>query len=336
METHLFGLMPRRNRVVVLSALAALIAFVDVSAIVRAAPVRVCSFNVQWMGSSDRRRNSTLAKIVKDYDIVVIQELVAPPFPGTFPDGTPFKPDPESGAFFGAMRSFGFEYVLSEEDTGTNPKIHVNSSATEWYVTFYKPDRVRPAIDLPHGFLAKQRGDHNDFERVPYAFPFRTTDDKLDFVLISVHLQPNAGKKAANRRRHELQAIADWIAANDGVEHDFIILGDMNIESAAELQTATPSGFVSLNDECRQTNTNQRPGTGRPYDHIMFRPAQSTEIDTGFDMKVIDLIKKTKGTWKDKDGAFPGDPYNHDRFRAHFSDHHPVEFRIKVLAQDDD
>ena len=38
-------------------------------------------------------------------------------------------------------------------------------------------------------------------------------------------------------------------ADNDG-ERDFIILGDMNIQDCDELAQATPTGFVSLNDEC--------------------------------------------------------------------------------------
>ena len=218
--------------------------------------IKVCSFNVQWVGSSSRRRNSTLADLLKSCDVVVIQELVAPPFPGTFPNGDPFKADSDSGAFFGAMMSLGFDYLLSEEDTGTKPKIHVNSAATEWYVAFYKKEKVHEAEDLPHGFLATQRGDHPDFERVPYAFSFRTADKNLDFVLISVHLKPNKDKDSVARRKQELAAIASWIETQDAKEHDFIILGDMNIEDEEELREATPDGFLSLNNECRQTNTN--------------------------------------------------------------------------------
>ena len=213
--------------------------------------IKVCSFNIQFLGQSARRRNSTLATIVRKYDIVVVQEVVAPPFPGKFPNGDEFKPDPEAGAFFGAMKSLGFDHWLSKEDTGTGPKIHVNSSATEWFVTFYKPDRVQPATDLPFGFLADDRSDHPDYERVPYAFAFRSADGMLDFVLISVHLKPGASGKA--RRRHELAAIAAWIDEKDDTgEQDFIVLGDMNIENASELPSVLPSGFVSLNDECQR------------------------------------------------------------------------------------
>lgn len=243
--------------------------------------IKVCSFNIQFLGQSTRRRDAALATVVKNYDIVVVQELVAPPFPGTFPDGTPFKPDPEAGAFFGAMKSLGFSYWLSEEDTGTGPENHKNSTATEWFVTFYKENSVQPAKDLPHGFLDKDRTDHRDFERVPYAFSFRTTQGKMDFVLISVHLQPDASGES--RRRQELAAIARWIDQNDeGGEQDFIVLGDMNIEDSEELTRVLPGGFVSLNNESRVTNTNQRAGAGRPYDHVVFRAGTASEIDEEF------------------------------------------------------
>ena len=108
------------------------------------------------------------------------------------------------------------------------------------------------------------------------------------------------------------------------------------VEDAEELGEATPHGFLSLNDECRQTNTNKREGADKPYDHVMFHPTRSNEIDTEFDFKVIDLIDAVRKRWNPKDGPFPGEPYDHDRFRAYYSDHHPVVFRFKIPSEDDD
>jgi hypothetical protein len=93
--------------------------------------------------------------------LVFVQELVAPPFSGDFPDGSPFEPDAEARMFFEEMQEQGFEYVLSEEDTGSGPEIHVNGPATEWFVAFYKRDRVEPLTNLAHGFLAEDRSDHD-------------------------------------------------------------------------------------------------------------------------------------------------------------------------------
>ena len=296
-------------------------------------PISVCSFNIQFLGNSRSRDDAALANVVAPYDIVVVQELVSPPYAGTFPDGTPLKPDSESAEFFDAMSGHGFQYVISEEDTGSGDNIHRNGSSTEWWVSFYKPNRVVPANDLPHGFLASDRSNHDYFERVPYAFGFRTLEAKLDFVLISVHLQPGDGPSNRARRAQELGAIAAWIDSHDQDEHDFIILGDMNIENAAELAAATPPGFISLNDECRPTNTNLN--SPKPYDHVMVNTTWTSEVDLTYDMQVVNLLEELRDDWHFS-GPYPGEPYDHNAFRAVYSDHHPIVFHLTVPAADDD
>jgi endonuclease/exonuclease/phosphatase family metal-dependent hydrolase len=301
---------------------------------VEAEPITICSFNIQFLGHYKKRDDAALSKILKDYDFVVVQELIAPPYSGTFPDATAFNPDAESADFFDEMKSLGFRYSLSEEDTGTNDEIHKNNTSTEWWVCFFKPDKLKEASDLPSGFLADDRSNHDDYERVPYAFAFRTTDDKFDFVLISVHLMPNGAGPKRERRKHELMTIASWIDANDDTEKDFIILGDMNIEEGEELADATPSGFVSLNDECVQTNTNVN--SPKPYDHVMFNSTYTSEIDENFDFKVINLIDAMNPFWDQNEGPYPGNPYDHNLFKQYYSDHHPVVFRMIIPEQDDD
>jgi hypothetical protein len=236
--------------------------------------------------------------------------------------------------FFDAMAENGFCYVLSEEDTGTGEQIHINSSATEWWVTFYKPQVVVTAGDLPNGFLADDRSDHEDFERVPYAFAFRSVEGSTDFVLISVHLKPGASGKV--RRQEEFDAIAVWVDEHDQKEKDFIILGDMNIEDCDELADATPAGFVSLNDECVPTNTNVNGP--KPYDHVMYQPLfTASEIDVAFDFEVVDLVEAMRIPWTSiSSEPYPGEPYDHNAFRQYYSDHHPVSFRILLPAGGDD
>ncbi len=294
----------------------------------------VCSFNIQFLGNSNDRDDPALAQSVKDCDIVAVQELVSPPYPATFPDGEAVKPDLQSAEFFDAMVQLGFEYWLSEEDTGTGDTIHRNGSSTEWWVTFYKDEKVAKADDLPHGLLAEDRSNHDDYERVPYAFSFRTPESNLDFVLISVHLKPDTGPANRERRKHELSAIADWIDAHDDTEKDFIILGDMNLYNTTEIADVTPDGFFSLNDEARPTNTNI--SGPEPYDHVMYNVTHTTEIDTDFDMEIIDLIEEMKSFWDEDAGEYPGDPYEHNRFRRYYSDHHPVVFKLNVPTVDDD
>jgi hypothetical protein len=228
------------------------------------------------------------------------------------------------------MIARGFDYVLSEEDTGPSDKIHSKSSSTEWWAAFYKKNKVKYALDLPEGFLAEDRSNNENYERVSYAFPFRSiANEKLDFVLISVHLA--AGAQEHERRKHELLSIVQWIEQNDDLEEDFIILGDMNIEDSTELADFLPAGYTSLNNECRRTNTliNSKPGGGaKPYDHVIYRPQfTSEEIDEAYDLEVVDLIGSMKASWIKPD-PYPGDPYDHNLFKQYFSDHHPIVFRM--------
>lgn len=292
--------------------------------------IRVVSFNIQFLGQFKKRNNEALADLLAPYDLVVVQELVAPPYSGEFPDGSAYRPDKEARAFFDAMNARGFAYVLSPEDTGTSEQQHVNSSATEWFVTFYKPGRLTPADDLPSGFLGEDRFNHPDFERVPYAFGFRAGSE--DLVFISVHLQPGSGSTDVGRRAHELGAISQWIDDHDDVERDFVILGDMNIEDCAELAAVLPIGYESLNSGCLSTNTNVNGP--KPYDHVMIRPADSAP-EIPFHFTVISLVEAMRPYWSST-RPYPGDPYVHDAFRQVYSDHNPVEFEIQVDGIDDD
>lgn len=301
----------------------------------------ITSFNIQFLGQSKRRDDAALALILRDYDIVVVQELISPPYEGNFPDGSAFNPDDDSAEFFDAMTALGFEYALSSEDTGSGDTNHSNGSGTEWWVVFYKDDKVDIAVGLPTEFLADDRTNHDDYERVPHAFAFQTPDGGLDFVLISVHLQPGGSSAAMARRKVELEAIADWVNDHDDQEKDFIILGDMNIEDCEELAEATPSGFVSLNDECEATNTNVNGP--KPYDHVMYRRRFTKEIDARYDFRVYNLIEAMRPFWNSND-PYPGGSvnpigfpeYDHNEFRAFYSDHHPVVFKMTVTAEDDD
>jgi len=323
-----------RRTIVWLSAVLALYVITGSRPVAQAAEsISVASFNVQFVGHFKNRDNAALAKLMAPHDLIFIQELVAPPVAGVYPGGTPYKADNEAKAFVDAMTAEGFSYLLSEEDTGTGEKNHKTSSATEWFIAFYRPATVLPAPELASGFLAADRSDHPDYERVPYAFPFRA--GAADLVFISVHLQPGGGSKDTARRAHELAAIHQWVAAQPGPERDYVILGDMNIEDCEELANVLAPGFKSLNHDCRATNTNSNGP--KPYDHVMYNTeASAAEIDTATGLEVIDLVDAMRAAWPPDAGPYPGDPYDHKGFRTRYSDHNPVVFKIRTGGPDDD
>jgi len=291
-----------------------------------AEPLRLCSFNIKWLGQSAAKENQMLAELLKTNDLVAVQELVAPPVAGAYPDGKPYPADAEASAFFLAMQREHFAWWLSEEDTGPK-KNHTPSTQSEWFVVFYRTNKVTPALDLPHGFLSPKRAKNADWDRVPYAFSFRTADAGCDFVLISVHLHPTSGNlnMAKARRKHELAAVAGWIGRQAPPEKDYWIVGDMNFEDLYEFRAIRPPAFVSLNDECDPTTNGK---VKKPYDHVLFRAYYSPEIDRAFGMRVVDLRQFLAA-------HHPAVPVQTKDFSFRFSDHNPVVFQIKSNHDDD-
>jgi endonuclease/exonuclease/phosphatase family metal-dependent hydrolase len=298
----------------------------------------ICSFNIQFLGNSKDRYNHELASILEPFDIVVIQELVAPPTDGNYPDGDGYFEDPEAAEFFDEMAALGFDYSLSKEDTGPGEDNHKANNSTEWSLVFFK-DTVEMAADLPNRFIGRDLTAHKVYRRVPHAHSFRTENGNLDFVIVNVHLYPDKkiegipGKDRKEERKKELKAISKWVNNNDTVEKDFFIVGDMNINNKAELDLVTPSGWVSLNDELDKTNT--AAGTDKPYDHVMYRPQHTTEMDTAFDQRELPLIADMEPLWHGP-GTYPGNPYVHNTFRRYFSDHVPISFKLNIPSTDDD
>jgi hypothetical protein len=293
----------------------------------------ICSFNIQFLGHFKERKNDALAEIVKNYDIVVVQEMVAPPIDGKYADGTSYKKDIESANFVEEMTKNGFSYWLSSDDTGPT-KNHTPTTASEWWIAFYKPNTVEPDSARCYGFISSPLAQNANYERVPYAFPFRSKDKKSNFTLVSVHLQPGNGVEDRKRRQTELTELVNWSSTQWESNKDFYILGDCNIYDQNEVSSFSAQGVIGLNDHFQSTNTKmyESVAKGEPYDHV-FHFKYSIEDLVAGSFKIIDLMGELKKN--QNSSLFPLEPYVHDLFRTAFSDHVPVSFQI-VVGKDTD
>ena len=227
--------------------------------------------------------------------------------------------DNEVRLFFEAMQKEGYSYILSEEDTGTGNKIHMNSARTEWFVTFYKKNK----LSLLHsGFIAEDRSNNDNYERVPYYTYFKdisVPDSTMDFVIISTHLQPGKAKSKRIRRYQELNSIINFVdkIEKSNNERDFIILGDMNVYDCKTLDENLSSGFIRANSQCLNSNLKR----SEPYDQVLYnKKFTSIENYEVIDMyEIFDIPKSTPNK----------------QVIAKYSDHHPVFFDI-VKENDDD
>ena len=289
--------------------------------------IGVCSFNIKWLGHYTRKDHQELARMLSAYDLVVVQELIAPPRDVTTATGT-IPADPQGAEFFQLMAEYGFRDALSERGTGkSEPASGV--TAHEWPVVFYRDDEL--VYDPVHsGFVSSPVAANPDFDRVPRAFHFTTRDGTLDFTVINAHLKASANQAAG--RKIELAKIAQWCnadAASTG-EQDHLIVGDLNIQSSGELANALPAGFVSLNSTPLFTNL---IGTA-PYDHVLYRTNTTTsdiDLDAGF--TVLDLKERMRTTWR---FSIPYPDDQNSLFEQYYSDHEPVVFQLKYGNSDDD
>lgn len=291
----------------------------------------ICSFNIQFLGHYKSRDNEGLSKVLSHYDIVVVQELVAPPVHGVFPNGEVYEADPESSAFVDEMVDEGFLYWLSSEDTGPT-KNHSNTTASEWFITFYKADKVQPDSSRYYGFIDNNLVANNVYQRVPFVFPFKTSD-KTSFSLVSVHLIPGEGKEARTQRSKELETLFSWPNSIKEDNRDFFVLGDFNIYGQEEFEQFKKDSIFSLNDACSNTVSKAYEDEirGKPYDHVFYYPESNEDILMNT-FKVIDL-------WGILRKLYPDDTklqfFDYQNFKQRYSDHLPIEFKI-ITGRDTD
>jgi len=293
--------------------------------------LNICSFNIQFLGNFKNKDNATIGKIMKPYDMVIIQELVAPPIAGFFGDHTPYKIDEESKAFLTEMKKAGFSFWLSSEDTGPT-KNHVNSTASEWWIVFYKRTKIHCDSSRYFGFVSQPLVANPNQDRVSYVFPFKTVKGNSTFSVIPVHLNPGDAKEDYARRQVEFSYLFNWTKKQPEKNKDFFVLGDCNIYESSEFLHFKSLDFYSLNEKCKFTNTKiyESKEKGKPYDHIFYNSHSKEDLILN-SFSPIDLRKAAK-TFNPTNVI---EPYDHDDFRTKYSDHLPVVFQL-ITGKDTD
>lgn len=331
----------------------------------------VCTWNIQWIGHWKAKKNQDIANVLRNCDVAVIQEMVAPPWDVTVTskgsqETVTLKGDVEAKAFVDAMKAVGFDGVeLSAEDTGPT-KNHTNTTASEWYIAFFKSAKVEIAQDLPKGFLARKLAGHSIYSRVPHAFGIRARHNgkpSVDMVLVSVHLHAtgdNEPKRRCKARRiREFRYINQWITQKKknhaSHEKDYFVLGDMNIEDLEEVNAFMGESPEWLNTELAATEPLVDLDTPEdPSSFYMLRNVKSmnyapeTKTLKGTNIKrdkpydhvmhytttTLDILPTLQIVDLAKSFDLESFPKANDFVQA-YSDHNPLRFVVK-LSEDRD
>ena len=167
--------------------------------------IRIATFNIQVFGvkkAESEKTMRTLAKIIRKYDIVAVQEIKNKA--GT----VPFK-------FLTYINKDGaaYDFLLSKR-TGRK------TSSKEQYAYYFNTATIE-VLDKG-GLYDDSLSDH--FERDPFVSRFRTFKGNFTFVLLSIHTPP----KSAVSEIAALEYVIEWARGRYPQEDDFIVLGDFN------------------------------------------------------------------------------------------------------------
>lgn len=180
------------------------------------------------------------------------------------------------------------------------------------FAFIYNAERVE-AVGTPR-FIST--ADAVIFDRIPYQQSFRAGN--FDFTLVTCHLYYGEGRAGVDRRRKEAEALLRFVerSANFAVEHDWIILGDLNETRGKEnLPAFVEAGWKVLNTE--PTNL----GGKEVYDNLLIDPKFTPE-------------------WSGRAGAVRFDDFkfrgNDKAARESVSDHRPAYADFVTNLPDDD
>ena len=256
--------------------------------------VTIASFNIQVFGKTKAGKPDVmqvLADTITQFDIVAIQEI-----------------RDKSGRAILKLESMvdalGIDYTVI-----TGPCLG-RTTSKEQYAFMYRTATIEPVGDV---YTYTEPLGIDLLHREPFIGKFRTLDSCFDFVLITVHTDPDE----ATAEIHALKTVLDDARTRYSDEGDFIILGD-------------------LNADCRyykETQPNPIPGTLWLIPDIADTTVKSTVC-------TYDRIIITTEADEDRTGA--SEVYRFDTVHdltnaqaAKVSDHYPVYAEFFTYADTD-
>jgi len=221
--------------------------------------IKIAAFNIQVFGTSKASKPevmNTLAKIVRTYDIVAVQEIrdksqTALPLLVTYVN----------------ENSSQYNFVVSERLGRTSSK--------EQYAYVYNNQTIE-ITGTPHTYPEPTSTD--PFHRQPYLTSFRTLNGNFDAVLITVHTDPDEATEEIN----SLDDVVEYAQSMYPGEQDFIVMGDLNADGSYfnENSTSDMSGpeYIWIIDNSLDTTTKS---TDYTYARIILTDSSDYTNDSG-------------------------------------------------------
>ncbi len=210
--------------------------------------IKIGSFNIQVFGKSKREKEpemSRIVELVKDYDIVAIQEVR----------------DAKDETVPYLLNRLGPQYQAV-----TSPRLG-RTNSKEQYAFVYRTDKVEA-----QGIDTVFEDSSDWFEREPHAQRFKS--GRFTYVLVNIHIKPDDAPR-------EIGHLVDVVSSmrSHYQEEDVITLGDFNADgqyfNEVEPNPFRTPEFLWLIGDDKDTTVAQGANT---YDRIVIRKA-ATEND---------------------------------------------------------
>lgn len=217
--------------------------------------VTIASFNIQVFGTSkskDTKSMAVLAKIIRQFDIVAIQEIRA-------------KDQSILPRFVERINAGGAHYrhVLGPRLGRTTSK--------EQYAFVYNA----ATIELIEGSVATVPDPSDRLHRPPLIARFRVRGPPTNdaFTLINIHTDPDETKTEIPT----LRDVYDFVRQSNAAEDDMILLGDFNANEKKIRKLGWPARIHAAIKDLK-TNTRETES----YDNLLFEHAATAEYTGQF------------------------------------------------------
>lgn len=193
--------------------------------------IRLGTFNIEKLGKENPYQVKNAAEILKNYDIVAIQEIM---------NTGASKISPLGSEGIEALRRIvsylgdDWGYVLSPEPNGTaSAKKAWAFNTFEYYAFIYRKSKIELIFNSAYLWDEEKnpikglRDQERQFDREPFIASFRARNGNLDFTIITIHVAaPDAGWRRDEIKR--LAVVYKTVQDSDVSQNDVFLMGDFN------------------------------------------------------------------------------------------------------------
>ncbi len=246
--------------------------------------IKLAAFNLQVFGTTKAGKPEVmgvLSKIIRNYDVIAVQEIR-----DSSQTALPMLRDAVN-----SMGSPQYDYIVSERLGRTVSK--------EQYAYLYNTQTIQ-LIGSPYTYP-----DSNDlFQREPYVANFKVKNGNFDFVLVTIHTDPDTATQEIN----DLTMVIEDAKSKYQGEGDFIVMGD-------------------LNADCTYFKENgQSPLRSSDYNWVINNSVDTTTKSTNCTYDRIIITTPAKTDYTGEAGVFRFDTAYNLNYESTIavSDHYPV------------